>query len=197
MTNQIRLSPPNLPLAPDTYSLLFQNTYSNVLRLFFNSLSNSINTPDPYGLFYDTTSQTNPVGGAVNLLVFGKTGISTACAAQGGNRVYVAQDGVYNIQFTAQLQKGGAGASTAAFWFMQNGFNIADSAKYSHMSGGVNSQYTISWNWVLQLHEKDYLQLAWSSADTTITLPTVAATATVPESPSIVLTVTWISSPFT
>jgi hypothetical protein len=195
MTSPLRTGPPNLPVAPDKYSTLYQNTYSNILRLFFTSLTNSVNSPSPYGSFYDSTTQTNPVASAVNTVAIGNTSISISTSLQGGNRIYITQTGIYNLQFISQLQKGGAGVSTAAFWLMQNGFNITNSAKYLTLSGGVNSQYIISWNWMVQLREGDYVQLVWSSADTSITLPTVAAAGSIPASPSVDFTVAWVSAP--
>lgn len=195
MTSPLHVGPPNLPVAPDKYSTLYQNSFSNVLRLFFNAVANAINSPSPYGAFYDVTTQTNPVAGAVNLAALSNTSISVGTSRQGGNRVYVTQTGVYNVQFSAQLQKGGGGASTATFWIMQNGFNVVDSAGYQILAGGAGTQYIISWNWLVQMKEGDYVQLAWSSADATISLPTVAAAGSIPASPSIIFTIAWVSAP--
>ena len=55
-----RVAPPNLPLAPPEYNAGHENKYSNVLRLYFNALSGTINAPIPYASFFDSTTQTTP-----------------------------------------------------------------------------------------------------------------------------------------
>jgi hypothetical protein len=42
---QTNVTPPSLPKAPQEYAALFQDQYSNILRLFFAQLSN----PGPMG----------------------------------------------------------------------------------------------------------------------------------------------------
>ncbi len=37
---ELNATPPNLPLAPDAYERRYQDQLNNVLRLFFNQLSN-------------------------------------------------------------------------------------------------------------------------------------------------------------
>ena len=37
---ELNATPPNLPLAPDAYDRRYQDQLNNVLRLFFNQLSN-------------------------------------------------------------------------------------------------------------------------------------------------------------
>jgi len=37
---ELNVTPPNLPLAPDEYERRYQDQLNNVLRLFFNQLSN-------------------------------------------------------------------------------------------------------------------------------------------------------------
>jgi hypothetical protein len=51
---QQNVTPPNLPLAPNAYEARYQEQFNNVLRLFFNQLTN----PGPIGgtaLFLDLT----------------------------------------------------------------------------------------------------------------------------------------------
>ena len=37
---ELNVSPPNLPLAPDTYDRRYQDQLNNIFRLFFNQLNN-------------------------------------------------------------------------------------------------------------------------------------------------------------
>ena len=113
INEQVRnITPPNLPLGPAAYEQRFQDQYSNVLRLFFNSIANAVNSPLVHGSFYDTTTQTNPVANTVNLVTYNSTvSAFNVSIGQVSSRIYVAETAVYNIQFSMQLDKTGGGAS--------------------------------------------------------------------------------------
>ena len=189
--------PPNLPVAPTQYETRYQDQLLNVLRLFFTRLPNKVNAPVPHGSFYDTTTQTNPVANAVNLMKVNSVydaGANTQYAVKKDTtRIYITQTGVYNIAFSAQLDKTGGGASAVYIWIRVNGQNVSNSAT-KVVIDGPNSEIVAAWNWVLTLGEGDYIELAWESSDTNVILAAVAATGNIPEIPSVILTVTYVSA---
>ena len=188
---------PNLPVAPTAYEQRYQDQFSNVLRLFFTRLTNKVNSPLPHGSFYDTTTQTNPVANAVNLMkvnsVYDSGGGTQYAVKKDTDRIYITQTGVYNIAFSAQLDKTGGGASAVYIWIRVNGQNVSNSAT-KVVIDGPNSEIVAAWNWVLTLGEGDYIELAWESSDTNVILAAVAATGNIPEIPSVILTVTYVSA---
>ena len=190
-----RLSPPNLPVSPPVYSNMWQEQFSNVLRLFFNQLVTFVNAPSPYGSFYDTSTQTNPVASATNIAKLNTKAEASRVTVSDGStaaKIYVAESGVYNIQFSAQIQKGGGPAADVFFWLLVNGTALADSAGYATLS--PNTKSITAWNYITSLNGGDYVQLAWASSDTGVTLPTIAAAGSIPASPSLIFTVNWVSS---
>ena len=193
----LNVVPPNLPIAPAGYEQRYQDQFANVLRLFFNKVTNKLNAPVPHGSFYDTTTQTNPVANQVNLMKWNSiydAGDGTQYAVKKDtNRVYITQTGVYNIQFSAQLDKTGGGASAVYIWIRVNGQNVAHSAT-KVVVDGPNSEIVAAWNWVLTMNAKDYFELAWQSSDTNVILAAVAASGNIPEIPSVIITVTWVSN---
>jgi hypothetical protein len=187
---------PNLPVAPNQYERRYQDQLTNVLRLFFNLVSNSFNAPKPHGSFYDTTTQTNPVPGAVNLMKFDSvynSGETQFSVNKDTNRVYVAETAVYNIQFSAQLDKTGGGASDVFIWLRLNGNNVAHSAT-KMVIDGPNNELVAAWNWVITLADGDYIELAWQSPDANVILLAAPASGNIPQIPSVILTVTWVSN---
>jgi hypothetical protein len=121
-----KIAPPNLPVSPLQYSNSWQEQFANVLRLFFNQLVTTVGSATPYGSFYDTTTQTNPVSGAANVAHLNTIVTQYLCLIQDettASRVYVTQSGIYNIQFSAQVQKGGGPTTSIYFWLRQNGVN--------------------------------------------------------------------------
>lgn len=191
------VTPPNLPIAPAAYEQRYQDQFANVLRLFFNRISNKVNAPVPHGSFYDTTTQTNPVANAVNLMQINSVydaGDGTQYAIKKDTtRVYITQTGVYNIAFSAQLDKTGGSASDVFIWIRVNGQNVAHSAT-KIVIDGPNNEIVAAWNWVLTLKSRDYIELAWQSPDTAVVLLAAPASGNIPEIPSVILTVTWISA---
>ena len=187
------IAPPNLPVAPGQYERRYQDQFSNALRLFFNSLSNEINSPLPHGSYHDTTTQTNPVANAVNLFTYN----SVSSQFQIGlgsptSKVYVIDTGLYNFQFSAQLDKTGGSASEVYIWPRVNGVNVPDSATRIVING-PNSEVVPAWNFFLVMQAGDYFELAWQSSDTAVIAPAVSPSGNIPGIPSVILTVNWVS----
>jgi hypothetical protein len=194
MTVARGISTPNLPVAPIQYEQRFQDQFSNVLRLFFRQVVNRVNSPTAHASYFDTTTQPNPVADAVNLFTYNS--VVTQQAVTRGNptsKVYVAQTGIYNFQFSAQLDKAGGSASAVYIWPRINGENLPDSAT-KIVIDGPNNEIVAAWNFVLVLQANDYFELAWQSSDTDVVIPYVAATGNIPAIPSIILTVVWVSN---
>ena len=191
------ISNPSLPVAPTVYEQRFMDQYSNVLRLFQNQVVNAINAPLPHASFYDTTTQTNPVANAVNLMKVNSiydSGDGTQYAIKKDtNRIYITQTGVYNIQFSAQLDKTGGGNTSIYIWIRVNGINVPNSAT-KVVIAGPNDEKVAAWNWVLTLNANDYFEIAWESPSTDTVLLAEAATGNIPEIPSVIITVTWVSN---
>ena len=189
------VTPPNLPIAPAAYEQRYQDQFMNVLRLFFNRITTKINAPVPHGSFYDTTTQTNPVANQVNLMSFNSVydnGTQYA-VKKDTTRIFITQTGVYNIQFSAQLDKTGGSASDVFIWIRVNGQNVPYSAS-KVVIDGPNSEIIAAWNWVLTLAAGDYIEIAWQSPDTNVILLAAPASGNIPEIPSVILTVTYVSA---
>ena len=194
MTVARGISTPNLPVAPIQYEQRFQDQFSNVLRLFFRQVANRVNSPTAHASYFDTTTQPNPVADAVNLFTYNSV-VTQQAVTRGTptSKIYVAQTGIYNFQFSAQLDKAGGSASAVYIWPRINGENLPDSAT-KIVIDGPNNEIVAAWNFVLVLQANDYFELAWQSSDTDVVIPYVAATGNIPAIPSIILTVVWVSN---
>ena len=187
------VSPPNLPTAPREYEQRYQDQFANVLKLFFNSVTSEINAPVGHASYYATNTLTNPVSGAVNLFTF-DTVVSEFQIQLGSpaSKIFVANTGLYNIQFSAQLDKSGGGATEVYIWPRVNGENIPYSAT-KVVIDGRNSEIAPAWNFLLPLKAGDYFELAWESVDTSVIILAQAPTGNIPGIPSIILTMTYVS----
>lgn len=185
---------PNLPIAPSEYLKQHQDQFANALRLFFASITNAINSPKPYGSFYDTTTQTNPVANVARAMK-----LSTTVDAWGvtlsndRTRIYVGTTGVYNVQFSVQADKAGGSADALYIWLRKNGQDVPFSAS-KVIVNGPNDEKIPAWNFVIPLATNDYIELMWSSPDTNMILAATTASTPVPAIPSVIITVTWASN---
>lgn len=194
MTAPRGTTPPNLPVAPNQYDRRYQDSLSNVLRLFFSQISNRLQSPTPHASYFDTTTQTNPVASAVNLFTYDS--VETEFQVTRGtptSKIYVNDTGIYNFQFSAQLDKTGGSASSVFIWPRINGVNVPNSAT-KVVIDGPNSEIVPAWNFVLVMESGDYFELAWESADTDVVIRAEAAASNYPAIPSIILTVGWVSN---
>lgn len=143
-----------------------------------------------YGSFYDTTSQVNASGTAVNNMTFNTTAEAVGVAIVSGSLVQVANSGVYNVQFSAQIQKTNASSEDIFIWLAKNNVNVPDSNTAVTIQGS-NNRVVAAWNWVLTLDRNEHVNLRWHSTDTTMRLlySGGANLPTRPAIPSVILTV--------
>jgi hypothetical protein len=118
-----------------------------------------------------------------------QTVASTTINATKASRVQVTATGVYNIQFSAQLDKTAGGTGLTYIWIRKNGVDVPDSAGQTRIQGN-NAELLAAWNWLISLAANDYIELMWAGDDTSIILLATAAAAPVPGIPSVILTVT-------
>lgn len=105
------------------------------------------------------------------------------------SRVYVDRPGVYNFQFSLQLNKTTAAAKNVFIWCRINGNDVANSATKITLQGS-NAAAVPAWNFVLSMAAGDYFELVWSTDDTGCVIQADAAASPVPAIPSVILTVT-------
>ena len=143
-----------------------------------------------YGTFYDTTSQTAAAINTAYAMTFNTTDLAHGVTlGSPTSRVYVDQHNIYNIQFSAQLDKTSASKADTFIWLRVNGTDVANSATQVSLSGS-SAATVAAWNFVLSMAAGDYFELMWSVTDTGCYIKAAAASAPVPGIPSIILTVT-------
>jgi P pilus assembly chaperone PapD len=110
-----------------------------------------------------------------------------------GSKITIANPGVYNIAFSAQMVKNsGNSATNAHIWLSKNGVDVPFSA--SQIGFPANSIYYVpAWNFYFKTTvANEYVQLKWeihSNVNGAIHLETVPAAGTVPAIPSVIVTV--------
>ena len=144
-----------------------------------------------YGSFYSTQTQTN-VAGTARSMSLNTTDISNGVSISGSTNPYntyikVENAGVYDIQFSAQIDKTDSGTDEMWIWIRKNGIDLTNTATAVTLTGN-STQYVAAWNWFVNAAANDYYQLMWYSPDANIRLHAETATASYPSIPSLIVT---------
>jgi hypothetical protein len=162
-----------LSLAPSTLNLYKGSFYDNITQ----TLTGGANVAVPVRLNTTDTSATN--------------GISVVTDGTNLTRITVANTGVYNLLFSAQLANSGGTGQTVDFWLRKNGataaFNVADTTGKVVLQSNTNFAMA-AWNYFIALNAGDYIYLMWTATSTNVTMVNTAANAVHPASPSIIVT---------
>jgi len=146
-----------------------------------------------YGSFYDTTNLLLTSATTAYALPLNTTAEAVGVSIASGSRITVANAGVYNIQFSSQLDKTDSSDDLVNIWFAKNGTNIPYS-NTQFLVQGNNGKHVAAWNFVLTLAANDYVQIMLQSPDTNMR---VIASGTQsnparPAVPSSIVTVTQV-----
>lgn len=144
-----------------------------------------------WGSFWSDVSQ-NVVGGTGTAMTLNNTDPDTnGVSIVSNSQITVANQGVYNIQFSAQVDRiQGTGNDSINIWFKKNGTNIPDSNTIVTVTGAAAVAKTVpAWNYMLELNAGDYIEIFWYSIDTFMRLRAFSAVGSIPAVPSVIATV--------
>jgi hypothetical protein len=111
------------------------------------------------GTFYDTTTQTLATGASASITLNTPV-IQDGVIVASNSRITVSRTGIYNLQFSAQVQTTVGGSPDVHIWLRKNGTDVT----YSNTGISIqnqNQKYVGAWNFVESLIAGDYLELVW------------------------------------
>lgn len=204
---------PNLPLATTVYERQYQDQYSNVLRLYFNQLDNAFASllgvsggkflKFPYGAFSSGVTQTATANTAT-LMTFDTTDFSNEVSVT-SSKITVANAGLYNFQFSVQLENTDVAPQDVYIWLRQ-GNDGGTSADITGSTGVVGMparknpadpfHNIYGWNYYINMAVDDYIQVYWSttSANVSIKFYPASGSPTKPSTASVVATLSFVSA---
>jgi len=201
---------PSLGTSGVVYSQSLQNQNNGLLRLFFTKLVNSIQSVvgprggkyfnNPHGAFQDSTDQVAANTTTAYAVTFNTTDFSNGVTIASGSRITVADDGIWNLQFSIQFTNTTNSSQDVDVWFRVNGTNIANSNSrfgFAPRKGAGDPYHTIAAiNYFVSLNATDYVEIMWRPTDVGVTIEQYAASAspTRPAVPSAIATMTFVSN---
>jgi len=203
------VAPPRLPAAPVEYSQRYGDDLTNVLRLFFNQLSNglaAVLAPEGgkyinnvYAAVQRTTDKTFTANTATQI-TFDQTDYINGATNDGTDGIAVSQDGIYNYQFSVQWKNSDSQEHDAWIWLRVNNVDVPGTAsQFSVIArhGSVDGAVIAAANFFVELRANDTVEMWSAVSNTNVTMDAVAAQTSpfaMPAIPSVVATLTFVSS---
>ena len=202
---------PQLPVAPTQYGQQERDKYSNILRLYFNTIdttfANLLNGDNaggkyllfPYAAIQRTTDKTFTVNTATQI-TFNQNDFLNGCANDGTDGIRVSQPGIYNYQFSIQFANTDTQIHAAWVWLRVNGVDVPGTGSRWDITAkhGSSDGYVVAAaNFFVELQAKDTVEM-WAAVDNT-GVYMEAYTASVspfprPSIPSVVATLSFVSN---
>lgn len=210
MTLLTKVVPPNLPVAQDNYTRLYQEQLNNVLRLYFNRLSNNLNSVTgiiggsslqfPYAAIQRTTDVSFTANTATQI-TFDQNDYLNGCTNDGTDGISVEYAGIYNYQFSVQLKNTDTQIHSAWIWLRKNGVDVAGTgSKFDVISshGGTPGFVIAACNFYVSLEPGDTVEMWAAVSDVSVTFDATNASTSpfaMPAIPSVVATLSFVSAP--
>lgn len=193
---------PNLPQAQDGYSRPTQEQLNSVLRLYFTQLNNAFRAvlgesggqyiDCPNGLFFSVVNHTLAAINTGYALNFENTYLSNGVSRTDTTRITCAISGVYNFQFSGQLESTNSSAKTVYVWLRRDGVDIGYST-HAYTISGSGTSLEVGWNFDIDMTAGQYMEIVWAGTNTNVSMSAVAATAPHPGIPSAVIAVNFVA----
>lgn len=209
MTRLTTTRPPFLPVAPQEYEPRFHNQHSDVLRLYFNQLDNTLSSvlaprggkwlDFPYAAIQRDTDKTFTANTATQI-TFGTNDFLNGCTNDGTDGIAVEQSGIYNYQFSIQFANTDSQAHAAWVWLRKNGVDITGTGSKFDVpsSHGSSDGYLIAaCNFYVELAAGDTIEM-WAAVNNAAVYMEAYAAQTspfaMPSIPSVVATLSFVSN---
>lgn len=147
-------------------------------------------TVKAYGAWFDTTTQTNPVADTRRFMQLNTQSLTDSITLVSGTRVVMPVSGIYDIEFSAQLQTS-SGKVDFDIWLIKNNVDVPWSNGRVEAEANTAAATVANWNYLVNAVPGDNFQIGWSSPSTNAQLPALSGlTSPVrPDIPSVILTV--------
>jgi hypothetical protein len=153
----------------------------------------------PYGAFQDSTDQTAASTTVAYPITFDTTDFSNGVYLSDSSRMNVRNSGIYNLQFSLQLENQDNVQHDVDIWFRKNGTNItASNSKFTvpaRKSASIFGHVIAAINYFVELAANDYVEIVWRTESTDVSLeqtPTESS-PTRPATPSVIATMQYVA----
>jgi hypothetical protein len=164
-------------------------------KILGSSIKNTIFSNLARGSYYSVNNQIATVPNTPNSMEFSTIDFESGVQLIASDTIEVLKNGVFNVQFSAQLSRTSGGSSQQiSIWFRKNGIDIPNSN--THLNVQANAGKLVAgWNYFFDLNQNDTIQIMYSVTSTTIQLLHENADLVVPHpaTPSVIVTINQVA----
>jgi hypothetical protein len=167
--------------------------------LLMPSSASAIADTAPYGAFQDSTDQTAASTTVAYPMTFNTTDFSNGVYLSDSSRMNVRNAGIYNLQFSVQLENTDSAQHDVDIWFRKNGTNLtASNSKFTvpaRKSASIFGHVIGAINYFVELAANDYVEIVWRTESTSVSLEQTPAESspTRPATPSVIATMQYVA----
>ena len=153
----------------------------------------------PYGSFQDSTDQTAASTTVAYPITFNTTDFSNGVYLSNSSRLNVRNAGIYNLQYSIQMENKDNAQHDVDIWFRKNGTNItASNSKFTvpaRKSASIYGHVIGAINYFVELAANDYVEIVWRAENTNLSLEQTPAESspTRPATPSVIATMQYVA----
>jgi hypothetical protein len=177
-----------------TKQTTFNEIYSGLTGSFvssstFNSYTSSVQSY--YLSAYHTASLTTAALNTPYSMSFSTTDFSNGITIGGPikNQIQIAHAGIYDIQFSAQVDKTSGTKVSGYIWLAKNGVNVPETNTEITLAGGSGDAEVAAWNFYVSASAGDYYELRYGANQTNFRIHYNTSPAVGPDVPSVIVTV--------
>jgi len=179
-----------LPVGLDTQMLVADSSTATGLKWEAQPAATPLGY---YAMYQDVLTQTIAVINTGYPIKFRTLDLSNGVTVVSDSRITFANTGIYNLQFSVQLENSDTQEHDVTIWLRLNGVDVPGSAGFVAVvakHGGINGHVLPSWNYLLSVVAGQYYEIVWSATSTQVTMPFIAAGSPPPSTASAIFTVT-------
>jgi hypothetical protein len=149
------------------------------------------NTQFNYGAWYDAKTQSASLANTPYSMSLSSESFSRGFEIVSESRITAKNDGLYNFQFSTQLENTANNNAVVDIWFAKNQQDVSHSnTKFEVLKSSATAGKAVAaLNFMEYLESGSYLELRWLSNQTSMTLKYEPSGANFPEIPSIIATI--------
>jgi hypothetical protein len=164
---------------------------SNNISITGNAnVTGNINYTKTYGSFTSNATQTSAGANTVNYMTLNNTEDANGVSIVSNSQITLARTGIYDIQFSAQLDHDTNNTANVEIWLTKNGSAVANTNTIVTLT--KDEKAIAAWDWLVNANTaNDYFEIAWASSDTNVEIIATDAANTIANVavPSLIVTI--------
>jgi hypothetical protein len=188
-----QLRPKDAPLSDTDLFVIAEETSDDYESKSVTGLEvmESVKRSNAFGSFIDLNTQTTSAN-TPTAMRMRETITAKDVSIDEGTKMVVEQDGIYNVQFSAQIYRTSGGSTQHVdIWFRVNGVDIDNSNTKVTIQN--DHYHNPAWNFFIRLNSGDYVEIMWATTASTIELIYENGSSIHPAIPSVIATINRIN----